>query len=146
MKCLAEYSISSSFKLSSLSYWRVVVPKFHLAGHGKECHLQFNINFTNGAGRMTGKMIESGWAQSGSMATWTRKNRPFARCAILDDHWGSENWHKLCHLCKWISPFSHYPLCLLFFRDIVPQKPPEITHLEQDPACYHKKGVQVSHS
>ena len=113
-KRLAEYSISSSFKLSSLSYWRVVVPKFHLAGHGKECHLQFNINFTNGAGRMTGEMIESGWAQSGSMAIWTRENGPFASRAILDDHWGSENWRKLRRLRKWISPFNHHPLCLLF--------------------------------
>lgn len=99
-KRLALYSISSAFKISSLSYWRVVVPKFHLAGHGSDCQLLFNINFTHGAGRMTGEMIESGWAQSGSMAIWTRENGPFARRAVLDDHWNSENWRKLCRLRK----------------------------------------------
>lgn len=102
-KRVALYSVSSSFKLSSLSYWRVVVPKFHLAGHGKGCQLKFNINFTKGAGRMSGEMIESGWAQSNSMAIWTRENGPFARRAVLDDHWGAENWQKLCRLRKSVA-------------------------------------------
>ena len=100
---LSRYSASSAFKLSSLAYWRVVVPKFHLAGHGKNCQLKFNINFTKGAARMTGEMIESGWAQSGSMAIWTRENGPFARRAILDDHWNSENWRKLRRLREWMT-------------------------------------------
>ena len=97
-KRLAFYSVSGSFKMSSLAYWQVVVPKFHLAGHGPDCQLEFNINFTKGAGRMTGEMIESGWAQSGSMAIWTRENGPFARRVVLDDHWNSENWRKLRRL------------------------------------------------
>jgi hypothetical protein len=104
-KRLALYPTTSSFKLSSLHYWRVVVPKFHLAGHGMDCQLTFNINFTDGAARMSGEMIESGWAQSGSMTIWTRENGPFARRAVLDDHWSSENWHKLRRLRKWISMF-----------------------------------------
>jgi hypothetical protein len=110
---LSLYPVSSSFKLSSLSYWCVVVPKFHLAGHGKDCQLKFNINYTKGAARMTGEMIESGWAQSGSMAIWTRENGPFARRAALDDHWGSENWRKLRRLHKWIFSLhclAHSPL------------------------------------
>ena len=93
-----QYSIFPSFKLASLSYWRVVVPKFHLAGHGKQCQLDYNINFTKGAARMSGEMIESGWAQSGSITISTRENGPFARRAILDDHWNAENWRKLRRL------------------------------------------------
>lgn len=102
-KRLHLYPITSSFDLSSLAYWRVVLPKFHLAGHGKDCQLRFNINFTHGAAWMTGEMIESGWAQSGSMVIWTRENGPFTRHAVLDDHWSSENWQKLRHLRKWFS-------------------------------------------
>ena len=101
-KQLSLYPISSSFQLSSLSYWRVVMPKFHLSGHGKNCQLNYNINFTKGTARMSGEMIESGWAQSGSMAIWTRENGPFARRAVLDDHWGAENWRKLRRLRKYI--------------------------------------------
>jgi len=97
-KRLSMYSVSSSFELSSLTYWRVVVPKFHLTGHGKDCQLKFNINFTKGAGRVTGEMIESNWAQSRPMAISTRENGPFARRAALDNHWDAENWRKLRRL------------------------------------------------
>ena len=113
-KRLSLYPTTSSFELSSLSYWRVVLPKFHLAGHGKDCQLKFNINFTIGAARMTGEMIESGWAQSGSMTIWTRENGPFARRAVLDDHWGSENWRKLRRLRKSIPTLQSIPSVLIF--------------------------------
>ena len=100
---ISQYSISSSFDLNSLCYWKVVVPKFHLTGHGESCQVKYNINYTKGAGRMDGERIEGGWSQSGSMAIWTRENGPNARRAILDDHWGSLNWQKLLGLRK------HYP-------------------------------------
>lgn len=133
-KCLSLYAISSSFELSSLSYWRVVVPKFHLAGHGKDCQLQFNINFTKGAARMTGEMVESGWAQSGSMAIWSRENGPFARPAVLDDHWSSENWRKLRRLRKLISILRSRllpPVTYSFpFRLLPLKKPSEVPCLE----------------
>ena len=109
---LSLYSVSSSFNLSLFTYLVVVIPKFHLAGHARLCQLLFNINYTKGAARMTGEMIESGWAQSGSLAIWTRESGPFARRAVLDDHWGSENWLKLRRLRKWIVHFNRCGLCL----------------------------------
>ena len=134
---LSQYSASSTLKLSSLAYWRVVVPKFHLAGHGKSCQLKFNINFTKGAARMTGEMIESGWAQSGSMAIWTRENGPFARRAILDDHWNSENWRKLRRLREWMTKIqSQASMLTLIFRDLPSQEPSEVTQLEYHSANY----------
>ena len=109
---LALYSVSSSFDLAFFTYWLVLIPKFHLLGHAKDCQLNFNINYTKGAARMTGEMIESGWAQSGSIAIWTRESGPFARRAVLDDHWGSENWFKLRWLRKWIAHFDRHVLYL----------------------------------
>ena len=97
---ISQYSTSAMFELSSLSYWRVVVPKLHLSGHGQNCQLGYNINFTKGAARMCGEGIESGWSQSGSMVVWTRENGPNTRRAILDNHWGEENQQKLLGLCK----------------------------------------------
>ena len=97
---ISQYSISSSRKLDSLHYWRVVVPKFHLSGHGESCQIVYNLNYTKGAGRTDGERIEGGWSQSGSMVIWTRENGPNARRAILDDHWGSVNWQKLLGLRK----------------------------------------------
>lgn len=95
---ISQYSTSATFELSSLNYWRVVVPKFHLSGHGQGCQLGYNINFTKGAARMCGEGIESGWSQSGNLAIWTRENGPNARRAILDSHWGECNWQKLLGL------------------------------------------------
>ena len=117
-KHIAFYPMSSSLKLKSLEYWNVVVPKFHLAGHRKDCQLLYNINFTKGAAMMSGEMIESGWAQSGSMAVWTRENGPFARRGVLDDHWGSENWRKLRRLRKSIRAFQSQRLCLPFLLGV----------------------------
>ena len=97
---ISRYSILLSFHLNSLSYWKVVIPKFHLSGHGESCQVMYNINYTRGAGHMDGKRIEGGWSQSGGMAIWTRKNGPNAHRAILDDHWGSLNWQKLLALHK----------------------------------------------
>ena len=97
---VSQYSTSATFDLSSLNYWRVVVPKFHLSGHGQNCQLRYNINFTKGAARMCGEGIESGWSQSGSLAIWTRENGPNTRRAILDGHWGECNWQKLLGLRK----------------------------------------------
>ena len=132
------YSAFSSFQLSSLSYWRVVVPKFHLAGHGKDCQLNYNINFTKGAARMSGEMIESGWAQSGPIAISTRENGPFARRAILDDHWSVENWRKLRRLRECPAPISTspYPMLTHHSRNYFSQEPQARPHLEQNTAHY----------
>ena len=95
-----QYSISSSFDLKSLCYWKVVVLKFHLSGHGDSCQVKYSINYVKGAGCTDGECIESGWSQSGSMAIWMRENGLNAHRAILDGHWGSLNWQKLLGLCK----------------------------------------------
>ncbi|KAF9789306.1 hypothetical protein BJ322DRAFT_1000561 [Thelephora terrestris] len=92
------YAAFPPLQLSGLEYWRVVVPKFHISGHGAECQALFNLSYTKWAGRMDGERIESGWAQSTSMATWTRESGPNARRNILDDHWNAFNWLKLLGL------------------------------------------------
>jgi hypothetical protein len=97
-----QYSISATVNLASLSYWKVVIPKFHLSGHGEDCQVIYNLNYTKGAGRMDGERIEGGWSLSNNLAVWTRENGPNARRAILDDHWGSSNWQKLLGLRKYL--------------------------------------------
>jgi len=89
-----------TLRLRDLNYWKVVVPKFHLSRHGSDCQVLFNLAYTKWAGRMDGERIESGWAQSTSMATWTRESGPNARRNILDDHWNAFNWRKLLGLCE----------------------------------------------
>ena len=93
-----DYTAFRSLQISDLESWRVLVPKFHLAGHGTKCQLLFNLAYTKWAGRMDGERIESGWAQTNGMATWTRESGPNARRNILDDHWNASNWRKLLGL------------------------------------------------
>ena len=97
---LDAYIAFPPFQLSSLKYWNVVVPKFHLPGHGQDCQLSYNLAYTKWAGRTDGERIESGWAQTNPMATWTRESGPNARRGILDDHWNAGNWRKLLQLGK----------------------------------------------
>ena len=96
---LDSYAVPTP-QISALEYWKVVVPKFHLSGHGAKCQVKFNLGYTKWAGRMDGERIEAGWAQSTSMATWTRESGPNARRNILDNHWNAANWRKLLGLCK----------------------------------------------
>lgn len=101
-------------RLSDLKYWKVAVPKFHIAGHGIECQVLYNLAYTKWAGRMDGERIEGGWAQTTGMATWTRESGPNARRNILDDHWNADNWRKLlglreCRLFPTLCP-SNPPL------------------------------------
>ena len=86
------YTPFPSPQLSDLEYWRVLVLKFHLSGHGAECQVTFNLLFAKWAGWMDGEWIESGWAQSNSMVTWTRESGPNTHQSILDNHWN-------CHEC-----------------------------------------------
>lgn len=95
---LDSYAAFASIKLDDLDYCKIVVPKFHLEGHGTECHILFNPAYTKWAGRMDGERIEGSWAQTIGMATWTRESGPFARRNILDDHWNAFNWSKLLGL------------------------------------------------
>ena len=94
---LDSYAMSTP-KLSNLEYWKVVIPKFHLPGHGDKCQVTFSLGYTKWAGRTDGERIEAGWAQSTSMATWTRESGPSARRNILDDHWNASNWRKILGL------------------------------------------------
>jgi hypothetical protein len=129
---ISQYSLSASFQLSSLHYWRVVVPKFHLSGHGESCQVTYNLNYTKWAGRMDGERIEGGWSQLGSMAVWTRENGPNARRAILDDHWGSANWQKLLGLRKWPLLTTCDSLFDFTLRCVSPEKPSPVGYMEQN--------------
>ena len=111
--CVSQYYISESLNLLSLSYLKVVVPKFHLSDHRESCQVIYNLNYTKGAGRTDGERIKGGWSLSSGMAVWTRENGPNACRAILDDHWGSVNWQKLLGLCEFLftPPPCQSPPC-----------------------------------
>ena len=106
---LSSYRSLPPVQLSTLKYWKVAVPKFHLPAHGTSCQLAYNLAYTKHAGRMDSERIEAGWSQTNSMATWTRESGPNARRDILDDHWNASNWKRLVGLGEH-SVFSfNYP-------------------------------------
>ena len=129
---VSQYSISASLNLNTLHYWKVVIPKFHLSGHGDNCQIIYNLNYTKGVGRTDGERIEGRWSQSGSMVVWTRENGPNTCRAILDDHWGSLNWQKLLGLHR-ASPVraTHTPMLLVPRVAQIDSLPIKI----QNPAC-----------
>lgn len=95
---LSMYSSPLDLDLTSLSSFRVAVPKFHLVGHGASCQVPYNLAYMDGVGLTHGEGVETIWAGSSSLATWSRENGPGARHQILDDHWASWNWRKMINL------------------------------------------------
>ena len=76
---LDGYNAFPPLNLSTLTYWKAVVPKFHLHGHGQDCQLSYNLAYTKWASQVDSKRIESGWAQSNPVVTWMRESGPNAR-------------------------------------------------------------------
>ena len=129
---LNDYAAFTPPQLSDLEYWRVAVPKFHISGHGNECQVLFNLAYTKWAGRMDGERIEGGWAQSTSMATWTRESGPNARRNILDDHWNADNWRKLLGLRKYYLFLNYdYASNGPLLRYVPREEPSTFTRLEK---------------
>ena len=133
-----DYSASfpkvSTPNISKLNYFKVVVPKFHLSGHGAKCQVKFNLGYTRWAGRTDGERIEASWAQSTSMATWTRESGPNARRNILDDHWNAANWQKLVGLGDGSTYHNVAPRSPVLFRQASGEEPPPLSCLEKVPA------------
>lgn len=129
---ISQYSTLATFKLSSLTYWKVVMPKFHLSGHGQSCQLGYNINYTKGAGHMCGEGIESGWSQLGNTVIWTWENSPNTHRAILDGHWGESNWQKLLRLHTSL-PRCRFPRSDFLSRYFSIEESSLVSHMGQIP-------------
>lgn len=95
---LSNYLNISFIDINSLNSFRVVIPKFHIVGHGPSCQANSNLAYKDGVGMTHGEGVETIWSHSTSLATWSRENGPAARHLILDDHWTGWNWKKLVGL------------------------------------------------
>jgi len=104
---LSTYSPPLNLNIGSLTSFRVAVPKFHLVGHGASCQVPYNLAYMDGVGLTHGEGVETIWAGSSSLATWSRENGPGARRQILDDHWTGWNWRKVINL-RTLTLFSHF--------------------------------------
>ncbi|KLO05066.1 hypothetical protein SCHPADRAFT_794115, partial [Schizopora paradoxa] len=69
-----------------------VIPKFHIAAHGKQCQSRYSLNFRRLNGRTDGENIERGWAWINPASLSTREMGPGAREDALDDAWAYWNW------------------------------------------------------
>lgn len=118
---LLKYRATKGLNYASLRSLRFAVPKFHLIGHGKPCHLDFNLAFMRGVGMTHGESVETIWSHSTSLATWSRENGPSARHALLDTHWSGWNWRKLVHLREYPLLFG-FPPALLIFSPLIGQQ------------------------
>ena len=70
----------------------------------------------DGVGLTHGEGVETIWASSTTLATWSRENGPGARHLALDDHWGGWNWKKLVNSSEFlraILPSTQFSECFL---------------------------------
>ena len=113
-KRLLEYAATKDIDLSSLSSLCFAVPKFHLVGHGKPCHLNYNLAFMRGVGMTHGESVETIWSHSDSLAMWSQENGPQACNTLLNNHWSGWNWRCRtwkCWVINSVEKYSTLPLC-----------------------------------
>ncbi len=75
-----------------------VIPKFHIAAHGKICQSIYSLNFQTGMGRTDGENIERGWAWMNPAALSTREMGEGSRQDSLDNQWGAWNWDRVVRM------------------------------------------------
>lgn len=81
------------------------IPKMHLWGHIGICRVRYNVALMNGVGSTHGEGVETIWAHSTSLTTWSQEAGPAARHQILNDHWGGWNWRKVVNSRKFLFTF-----------------------------------------
>ena len=78
----------------------VVVPSWHINGHGDKCRFTFCLSYMPGIGRTCGEEVETTWAETNSLGTSIREMGPGARHETLNDHWCGFNFRKIIGFCK----------------------------------------------
>ncbi|KAH7904426.1 hypothetical protein BJ138DRAFT_1106840 [Hygrophoropsis aurantiaca] len=80
---------------SRLNAAQVVIPKFHIYGHGKLCQLLYSLNFLRYSARTDGENVERWWAHINPVSMSTKEMSPWSRRDTIDDHACSWNWRKI---------------------------------------------------
>ncbi len=93
-----------------------VIPKFHIAAHGKVCQTCFSLNYRRYMGCTDGEHIERGWAYMNPASLSTREMGPGARYDTLDDQWCAWNIRRVVRFGALFSMFKILHKYLLVFR------------------------------
>jgi hypothetical protein len=75
-------------------WWTQLVPKMHLLGHTRKCHVPFSLNYALGAARTCGEAIERMWALMNGIAPSVREMGSGYRSDWIDFHMAHHNWVK----------------------------------------------------
>ncbi|KLO04959.1 hypothetical protein SCHPADRAFT_789776, partial [Schizopora paradoxa] len=86
------------FNPRDINSFEEVIPKFHIAAHGKSCQSIFSLNYRAGMGRTDGENIERGWAWMNPAALSTREMGEGSRQDTLDNQWGAWNWRIITNM------------------------------------------------
>ena len=73
----------------------IVIPSWHINGHGQKCRRDFCLGYTRGAGRTCGEEVETTWSSTNVLAPSLREMAPGARHDTLNDHWNGWNFRKI---------------------------------------------------
>ena len=81
----------------------VLIPSWHINGHGERCRKKFCLGYTKGAGRTCGEEVEISWSHTNPLAPSVREMAPAARHDTLNDHWNGWNFRKIVGFSKIFS-------------------------------------------
>ena len=71
--------------IQDMTQVEVVIPGWHINGHGADCRDNFNLSYMEGIGRTVGEDIETTWAGTNPLASSIREMGPAARHDTLNN-------------------------------------------------------------
>ncbi|KAF8589210.1 hypothetical protein K439DRAFT_1333200 [Ramaria rubella] len=77
--------------------WRILppIPKMHLQGSKDDCMYAFSLNYLEGAGQTSGKLVETVWHELNDTNGSTIEMNAGHCHDYLDDMYGDWNWNKV---------------------------------------------------
>ncbi|KIJ96214.1 hypothetical protein K443DRAFT_134179 [Laccaria amethystina LaAM-08-1] len=73
----------------------VLIPSWHINGHGERCKKRFCLWYTKGIGRTCREEVEISWSHTNPLVPSVREMAPVAWHDTLNDHWNGWNFHKI---------------------------------------------------
>jgi hypothetical protein len=98
LSCMAEFP--EKMRIKPGTKVDVIIPSWHINGHGERCRKDFCLGYMKGAGRTYREEVEISWSYTNPLAPSIREMTPAARHDALNNHWNGWNFHKIIGFSK----------------------------------------------
>ena len=111
-KLVERFKVHSPNLTDAAALARIAIGKMHVQAHKDDCQYLYALQYITGAGSLGGETIETGWAETNHIASFTREMGQAFRHDRVNDQFNDCNWQKHVNMGEWFVYFAALP-CLL---------------------------------